>query len=91
MIMPRRPDGATRGAILTTSDARCRRGAVASGAEANRVGVDRPIACADRRIDLEPCVAGCDRPCARQRRALRALLVAIGLAGSRCDESRELP
>lgn len=50
--------------------------------KANRVGIDRAIECPDGRIDLSPCSAVCDRRCARSRRALRALLVAIGLAGS---------
>lgn len=48
--------------------------------EANRVGIDRAIECPDGRIDLAPCSVACDRSCARSRRALRALLVAMGLA-----------
>jgi len=42
----------------------------------------------DGAIDLRPCGEACDRPCARSRRALGALLAAMGLAGARAEGPR---
>ena len=82
MIMPR--DGRRVGVAGTERDGaqRLTPEALRFAQKANRVGIDRAIECPDGRIDLAPCSAVCDRSCARSRRALRALLVAIGLACS---------
>lgn len=92
MIMHRgTPRRAAGRAVVTARDARCTSSAIAFAAEVNRVGIDRSIACADGRIDLAPCRVGCDRPCARRRRALRALLAAIGLPVATGDDGRLEP
>ena len=82
MIMPREDLRLGDGARRPIAAHRVPRGAIAFARQANRVGIDRAIACPDGRIDLAPCCASCDRSCARSRRAMRALLAAIGLAGS---------
>lgn len=80
MIMPRRSDRAALLALAAAAEARCAPSAVASAAEVDRAATDRAVPRAGGPIDLAPCCAGYDRPCARSRRALNALLVAIGLS-----------
>lgn len=82
MIMPRGDFHREVGDAERDVARRIPAGAIGFAREANRVGIDRAIACPDGRIDLAPCCATCDRSCARSRRAMRALLVAIGLAGA---------
>jgi hypothetical protein len=81
MIMPMRREGCEgdTGDPLDRHVAGTR--AIAFAARVNRVGIDDAIACADGAVSLSPCSAACTKPCARSRRQLRALLVAIGLSG----------